>query len=83
MDDAPTPDRFAGMSAEEAALRADLAACYRLAADYGWDDLAGAHISADAEAQVAGRTRSSKSRAGLTWRGLRNRLDRRDPSYRE
>ncbi|MEI4573104.1 class II aldolase/adducin family protein, partial [Klebsiella pneumoniae] len=30
----------------ERALRADLAACYRLVALYGWDDLVFTHISA-------------------------------------
>ena len=33
------------MSAE-AAVRVDLAACYRLVALYGWDDLIFTHISA-------------------------------------
>jgi len=31
---------------DETALREDLAACYRLAAHYGWDDLVATHISA-------------------------------------
>jgi ribulose-5-phosphate 4-epimerase/fuculose-1-phosphate aldolase len=34
------------MSAAEWELRVDLAACYRLVADYGWDDLVFTHISA-------------------------------------
>jgi ribulose-5-phosphate 4-epimerase/fuculose-1-phosphate aldolase len=34
------------VSAEEWALRVDLAACYRLVARYGWDDLIFTHISA-------------------------------------
>jgi ribulose-5-phosphate 4-epimerase/fuculose-1-phosphate aldolase len=34
------------VSAEEWALRVDLAACYRLVAKYGWDDLIFTHISA-------------------------------------
>ncbi len=34
------------VSAEEWALRVDLAACYRLAAMYGWSDLVFTHISA-------------------------------------
>jgi len=34
------------VSAEEWALRVDLAACYRLIAMYGWDDLIFTHISA-------------------------------------
>lgn len=38
-----TPDN---MSAEEWALRVDLAACYRLVALHGWDDLVFTHISA-------------------------------------
>ena len=33
-------------SAAEAAIRIDLAACYRLVALYGWDDLIFTHISA-------------------------------------
>lgn len=33
-------------SAEERAIRRDLAACYRLVALYGWDDFTGTHISA-------------------------------------
>ena len=36
----------AAISAEEAAIRVDLAACYRLVALYGWDDLIFTHISA-------------------------------------
>lgn len=41
-------DRHAGglWSPEERAIRSDLAACYRLVAFYGWDDLTGTHISA-------------------------------------
>jgi len=34
------------MSEQEHALRVDLAACYRLIAHYGWDDLVFTHISA-------------------------------------
>ena len=34
------------VSPEECAMRVDLAACYRLAARYGWVDLIGTHISA-------------------------------------
>ena len=34
------------VSAEEWAVRVDLAACYRLIAMYGWDDLVFTHISA-------------------------------------
>ena len=34
------------VSAEEWAIRVDLAACYRLIAMYGWDDLVFTHISA-------------------------------------
>jgi ribulose-5-phosphate 4-epimerase/fuculose-1-phosphate aldolase len=41
-----TPTAFAGMSAEESRLRVDLAACYRLVALYGWEDLIFTHISA-------------------------------------
>ena len=36
----------AHVSAEEWKMRVDLAACYRLAARYGWVDLIGTHISA-------------------------------------
>src|SRR5579863_6469635 len=35
-----------GASKTEAAIRIDLAACYRLVALYGWDDLIFTHISA-------------------------------------
>jgi ribulose-5-phosphate 4-epimerase/fuculose-1-phosphate aldolase len=43
-----TPDRsFSGrISPEEARIRRDLAACYRLVALYGWDDMLATHISA-------------------------------------
>ncbi len=34
------------VSAEEWAMRVDLAACYRMVAHYGWDDLVFTHISA-------------------------------------
>ena len=34
------------VSAEEWQVRVDLAAAYRLVADYGWDDLVFTHISA-------------------------------------
>ena len=34
------------MDADEARIRRDLAACYRLVAMYGWDDLVATHISA-------------------------------------
>lgn len=37
---------LAGVSAEEAQIRRDLAACYRLVAHFGWDDLIATHISA-------------------------------------
>ena len=36
----------APIDAEEMAIRRDLAACYRLAAHFGWDDLVATHISA-------------------------------------
>ena len=39
------PSALAASSAE-AAIRVDLAACYRLVALYGWDDLVFTHISA-------------------------------------
>jgi ribulose-5-phosphate 4-epimerase/fuculose-1-phosphate aldolase len=40
------PDVRNRVSAEEWALRVDLAACYRLIAHFGWDDLVFTHISA-------------------------------------
>ena len=45
MNDA-RPDVRATVSAEEWQLRVDLAACYRLVAMFGWDDLIFTHISA-------------------------------------
>ncbi len=42
----PTPELRATVSAEEWQLRVDLAACYRLVALFGWDDLIFTHISA-------------------------------------
>ena len=43
---APQTDIRHQVSAEEWALRVDLAACYRLVALFGWDDLVFTHISA-------------------------------------
>ena len=40
------PSMQAAVSPQEWALRVDLAACYRLVADFGWDDLVFTHISA-------------------------------------
>ena len=40
------PDLRAQVSAEEWQVRVDLAACYRLVAMYGWDDIVFTHISA-------------------------------------
>ena len=40
------PDVRAQVSAEEWQVRVDLAACYRLVAMYGWDDIVFTHISA-------------------------------------
>ena len=40
------PSMQAKVSPEEWAARVDLAACYRLVADFGWDDLVFTHISA-------------------------------------
>ncbi len=40
------PPMQSKVSPEEWAARVDLAACYRLVADYGWDDLVFTHISA-------------------------------------
>jgi len=42
------PSMQAKVSPEEWAARVDLAACYRLVADFGWDDLVFTHISARA-----------------------------------
>ena len=42
------------VSAEEWALRCDLAACYRLVAFYGWSDLVFTHISAKLPPSVSG-----------------------------
>ena len=42
------------VAAEEWQLRCDLAACYRLAALYGWSDLVFTHISAKLPASVSG-----------------------------
>ena len=42
------------VSAEEWALRVDLAACYRLVAAYGWSDLVFTHISAKLPDSVTG-----------------------------
>lgn len=42
----PTPSLQATVSAVEWQTRIDLAACYRLVASYGWDDLVYTHISA-------------------------------------
>lgn len=44
--DSATSDVRNKVSAEEWAVRVDLAACYRLVALYGWDDLVFTHISA-------------------------------------
>jgi len=41
-----TPSRRDQVSAEEWAVRVDLAACYRLVARYGWEDLVFTHITA-------------------------------------
>jgi ribulose-5-phosphate 4-epimerase/fuculose-1-phosphate aldolase len=40
------PPMQSRVSSEEWAARVDLAACYRLVADFGWDDLVFTHISA-------------------------------------
>jgi ribulose-5-phosphate 4-epimerase/fuculose-1-phosphate aldolase len=44
--DPPTANTRSLVSPEEWALRVDLAACYRLIAHFGWDDLVFTHISA-------------------------------------
>jgi ribulose-5-phosphate 4-epimerase/fuculose-1-phosphate aldolase len=46
MKGAPDKSLFTLMTEEERAIRRDLAACYRLVALYGWDDLLATHISA-------------------------------------
>jgi len=46
MKSVPMKSLQAGVSADEWKLRVDLAACYRLVAHYGWDDLIFTHISA-------------------------------------
>jgi ribulose-5-phosphate 4-epimerase/fuculose-1-phosphate aldolase len=48
------PSLQEGVSAEEWALRCDLAACYRLVAAYGWADLVFTHISAKLPDSVTG-----------------------------
>jgi len=42
----PAPQLHASVSTEEWRVRVDLAACYRLVAMFGWDDLIFTHISA-------------------------------------
>jgi ribulose-5-phosphate 4-epimerase/fuculose-1-phosphate aldolase len=46
MDTNAYPTDVSSISPEEARVRMDLAACYRLIALYGWDDLVFTHISA-------------------------------------
>ena len=46
MSELPQQRPPAGIGAEEWAVRVDLAACYRLIAHYGWDDLIFTHLSA-------------------------------------
>ncbi|MGO2231517.1 class II aldolase/adducin family protein [Psychrobacter sp.] len=43
-DSKPNPAQ--NMSEQEWQMRVDLAACYRMVASYGWDDLVFTHISA-------------------------------------
>ena len=43
-DSQPNPAQ--NMSEKEWQMRVDLAACYRMIANYGWDDLVFTHISA-------------------------------------
>jgi len=45
-DDGRVPSLKGRVAADEWALRLDLAACYRLIALFGWDDLIFTHISA-------------------------------------
>jgi ribulose-5-phosphate 4-epimerase/fuculose-1-phosphate aldolase len=53
MNDVAVLRPSAGMPADEMAVRADLAACYRLVAEAGWDDLSGTHMSAIVPGQEA------------------------------
>ena len=46
MDKTADRSRFQAISEQEMQTRRDLAACYRLVAMYGWDDLLATHISA-------------------------------------
>src|ERR1700742_1859368 len=46
MDKTADKSRIGKMSDVEAQMRRDLAACYRLVALYGWDDMLATHISA-------------------------------------
>src|ERR1700729_4198984 len=46
MDKTADKSRIGRMSDVEAQMRRDLAACYRLVALYGWDDMLATHISA-------------------------------------
>ena len=45
-DDVRIPSLKGAVSKEEWQLRVDLAACYRLIALHGWDDLVFTHVSA-------------------------------------
>ena len=57
------------VSAEEWAVRVDLAASYRLVANFGW------------ETQLITATRPRGGRGKLVWPGLLRRLDGLDSSY--
>lgn len=61
------------VSAEEWAVRVDLAASYRLVANFGWED--------NAYTQLITATRPRGGRGKLVWPGLLRRLDRLDSSY--
>ena len=61
--DPAAPDRQSGISAAEWQVRVDLAACYRLIALHGWDDLIATHISA----RVPGTHDFLINRLGLTF----------------
>ena len=56
------------VSAAEWQTRVDLAACYRLVALHGWDDLIFTHISAKVP--------------GTAWPALLRKLDQQDRGYR-
>lgn len=62
------------VSADEWQVRVDLAACYRLVALNGWDDLVFTHITAQVTRGLGGQ---------LAWPGLLRKLDRIDQTFRD